>query len=78
MGFGIDSKRPPAAFGGVGVRVATGAFLPLGMPEACTVGGRSLTEWLPGVLRGAAVENRLINCPGCPVHPQALLETVAR
>ena len=27
--------------------------------------------------QGLAVEQRLINCPGCPVHPQSLLATLA-
>lgn len=27
--------------------------------------------------QGIPVENRLLNCPGCPVHPQCLLGTVA-
>ena len=88
--------------------------IPLGMPEACVVGGRPLTETLEKAARNAKaivaagtcasfggipaaegnatgavgmqqfmkhcqvpIENRLINCPGCPVHPQTLLGTVA-
>jgi len=88
--------------------------LPLGMPEACVLGGKPLTERMPGLLKNAAgivaagtcaafggipagegnvtgaaslrdfmqkkgipFEGRLINCPGCPVHPQSLLGTVA-
>jgi hydrogenase small subunit len=27
--------------------------------------------------RGIPCENRLVNCPGCPMHPQSLLGTVA-
>lgn len=88
--------------------------IPVGMPEACVLGGKPLTSILPEVLRnaaavvaagtctafggipgaegndtgavgvgefmqqqGIAVEGRLINCPGCPVHPQSLLGTLA-
>lgn len=88
--------------------------IPLGMPEACVVGGRPLSETLEKAARNAKaivaagtcasfggipaaegnetgavgvrqfmehcqipIEERLINCPGCPVHPQTLLGTVA-
>jgi hydrogenase small subunit len=84
------------------------------LPESCTIGGRSLAELLPPVIRasqaviaagtcasfggipaaegnptaavglkpfmesqGLAVADRLINLPGCPVHWEALLSTVA-
>ena len=35
------------------------------------------TERIHGSCAGLPVENRLINCPGCPVHPQKLLGTLA-
>jgi len=88
--------------------------VPLGMPEACIMGGKPFADVLTRVASNAAgivaagtcsafggipaaegnltgavsmrefmeekgipVEGRLINCPGCPVHPQSLLGTVA-
>lgn len=85
-----------------------------GMPQACMIGGRPLTEVLPDVLRRAdaviaagscaafggipaaegsttgvvglkefmnsqniPVEKRLVNCVGCPVHPESLVGTLA-
>jgi hydrogenase small subunit len=88
--------------------------IPLGMPEACMVGGKPFGELLPPIIRnadcvvaagtcsafggipaaegnltaavsvgefmkhlGISVEGRLINCPGCPVHPESLLGTLA-
>ena len=95
------------------VLVVEGA-VPLGMPEACTVGGKPFAVQLAAALRnakaivaagtcasfggipaaegnptqagsvkalmekeGIPVKGRLVNCPGCPMHPQALLSTVA-
>ena len=88
--------------------------VPIGIPEACVVGGRPFADTLESAARNAKavvtagtcaafggipaaegnetgavsvrqfmehrkipIENRLINCPGCPVHPQTLLGTLA-
>jgi len=88
--------------------------VPQGMPAACQLKGRPMTELLPNILRraefvfaagscaafggipagegnvtgamglndymraiGLPVEKRLINCPGCPVHPDSLVGTLA-
>ncbi len=88
--------------------------VPIGMPEACVVGGRPFAKTLEKAARNAkavvaagtcasfggipaaegnatgavgvqqfmehcriSTKSRLINCPGCPVHPQTLLGTVA-
>jgi hydrogenase small subunit len=88
--------------------------LPLGMPDACVIGGKPITAMLPGILEKAKaivavgtcasfggipaaegnstnavslkefmtaqrlpVDKRLVNCPGCPIHPQTLVGTLA-
>lgn len=88
--------------------------VPSAMPEACTVGGRTLAALLAPAIRNALAvvaagtctsfggipaaegnpvgavgvktfmqqqgipyEGKLVNCPGCPVHPECLLGTVA-
>lgn len=88
--------------------------IPTGMPEACELGGRPLTDLLPDAIRnaefviaagscaafggipagegnitgaagvmeymranGLQTRQRLVNCPGCPVHPQSLVSTLA-
>lgn len=95
------------------VLVVEGA-VPVGMPEACTIGGKPFTTILASALRnakavvaagtcaafggipaaegnltqaagvrafmekeGIPVKERLVNCAGCPMHPQALLSTIA-
>jgi hydrogenase small subunit len=88
--------------------------VPLDMPKACIMGGKSAATLLPPILKNAKailavgtcaayggvpsaegntttagsvrafmerqnipVEGRLVNCPGCPTHPQSLLGTLA-
>ncbi len=88
--------------------------VPLNMPEACTMFGKSIMNLLPPILKNAKAilavgtcaafggipsaegststadsvftfmqhnsiptEGRLINCPGCPTHPQSILGTLA-
>lgn len=88
--------------------------VPMGMPEACSIGGKHLTDLLPDVLRRAKsvvaagtcssfggvpaaegnetkaaslrefmnqakipTENRLLNCPGCPIHPESIVGLLA-
>ena len=88
--------------------------VPANMPNACVIGGRTMEQLLPPILRnakaivaagtcaafggvpaaegspsaatglpdfmarhGIATQDRLVTCPGCPVHPQTLLGTVA-
>jgi hydrogenase small subunit len=88
--------------------------VPLDMPEACVMGGKSAATLFPPILRqakavvavgtcaafggipaaegnvttagsvrafmqknGIPIEGRLVNCPGCPSHPQSILGTLA-
>ncbi len=88
--------------------------LPLGMEDACVIGGKSILALLPGLLqrakavvavgtcasfggipaaegnatgaaslkefmerKGLPIEKRLVNCPGCPVHPETVVGTLA-
>jgi hydrogenase small subunit len=88
--------------------------VPLDMPEACLMGGKSAAIVLPPILKqakaivalgtcaafggipsaegntttagsvrsfmqrhGIPIEGRLVNCPGCPTHPQSTLGTLA-
>jgi hydrogenase small subunit len=88
--------------------------IPLNMPEACLMGGKSAATVLPPILKqakailavgscatfggipsaegnvtsadsvrafmqreGIPIEGRLVNCPGCPAHPQSIVGTLA-
>ncbi len=97
-----------------GYLVVVEGSVPMGMSQACMIGGKTFSAVLEPLLRGAAgiiaagtcssfggipsaegnvtgsaslqeymqannipVAKRLINCPGCPSHPQSLLGVVA-
>jgi len=113
QGADCDKVLTSAAQNGNYYVVLEGA-VPLGMPEACCLGGKPLAEILPPLLRNARAiigagtcaafggipaaegnptgaaslrkfmqqanipyQNRLVNCPGCPVHPETLVGTLA-
>ena len=73
----LGEMLPPIIRNAAGV-IAAGtcaAFGGIPAAEGNPTGAVSLKEFMQH--EGIKVEGRLINCPGCPVHPQSLLGVVA-
>ncbi|MBN2022149.1 MAG: hydrogenase small subunit [Pirellulales bacterium] len=68
----------PAALRGAKAVVAVGTCASFGgipAAEGNLTGAVSVRQFMEQ--QGLPVEGRLVNCPGCPTHPQSLLGTVA-